>query len=67
MLSYLVNCNSFISVAYMNDIYDMICQLYHLHLDPYFIKQEHDLNFRYLCMNYCVYTSSFIYMFGQVK
>ena len=34
MLTYLVNINSFVSDVYMDDIADMICQIY-----QYFIKK----------------------------
>ena len=43
MLAYLVNLNIFDSDANMDDTADMICQLHHLHLEQYFIQQQHDI------------------------
>ena len=39
MLAYLVNINIFVSDVYMDDIFDIIYQIYHLNLDQYFIQQ----------------------------
>ena len=33
----------------MNDIADMICQIYTLRLEKYFIQQKYDINLRHLC------------------
>ena len=57
MLEYLAIHNSFFSVVYMEDIPDMNCQLYHLHLEIYVIQQKNYQNSQYLCYNYCVSTS----------
>ena len=43
MLESLVNLNICFSHVYMDDISDMICQIYHLNLEQYFIQQQHDL------------------------
>ena len=37
------------SNVYVDDIAEMICQIYHLHFEKYYIQQQHDLNLRYLC------------------
>ena len=44
MLAYLVNCKKIVTNMYMNDISNIICQLYHLHLEQYFFRQQHDLS-----------------------
>ena len=44
MLTCLDIHNSFVSDVYMDDIADTIRQLYHLHLNQYYIKQQHDRN-----------------------
>ena len=43
----------------------MIFQLHHLHLEKYFIKQQHGLNWWYLGYNFCVSTSYDIYTLGE--
>ena len=41
--------NSYGSNVYMDDIADMICHIYHFHLDQYYIQQKHDPNRLHLC------------------
>ena len=38
-----------VSHVYIDGIADMIFQIYHLHLEQYYIQQQHDLNLRNLC------------------
>ena len=35
--------------VHMSVIDDIICKIYTLHLEQYFIQQKHDLNLRHLC------------------
>ena len=49
MLSSLKIHNKFVYGVYTEDKADIICQIHHLHLEQYFIQQQHDLNFQYLC------------------
>ena len=49
VLEYVVNIHIFVSYVYKEDIYDRIGQIYHLHLKQYFIVEQNDINFRYLC------------------
>ena len=44
MLAYLDINNSFVYNVYMDDIVNIICQIHHLHLETYFIQQQHDFN-----------------------
>ena len=41
--------NISVSNLYMDDIAGMICKIYRLHLEKYYIQQQHDLNFQHLC------------------
>ena len=41
--------NSYGSNVYTDDTTNMICQIYHLHLDQYYIQQKQDLNWLHLC------------------
>ena len=43
MLASFVNINSFVSDIYMDDIFDMPCNINHIHLEMFFIQQKHDL------------------------
>ena len=56
MIEYMVNHNSFVSDAYMEDISDMICKIYYLHLNQYFILQQPYLNFQHFYYHYRVST-----------
>ena len=49
MLASLKIHNRFAYGVYTEDKSDMICQIHHLHVEQYFIQQQHDLNFQYLC------------------
>ena len=49
MLACLFNINSFVSDAYKDNTYDMICQIHHSNMEKFFIQQQHDLNLRHLC------------------
>ena len=49
MLASLEIHNNFVSGLYMDDIANMICHIYHLHLEQYFIQQQHDINLQILC------------------
>ena len=62
MLASLVNLFIFVSNLYMDDIANMIFQLY-----QYFIQHQHDQSCRYLCFHYWVSTSDYIYFPGQRK
>ena len=44
MLTSLADINSLVSVIYIYDISNMICQLHHLHLEQYFIQQKYNIN-----------------------
>ena len=57
MLESLVNQNSSVSDSYMEYIPDMIFQLHHLHLEQYFIQQQHDPNLRHLLALLSLYFS----------
>ena len=62
MLAYLLSLNRFVYDIYMEDIANVICKIHHLHLEQYFIQQQHDLNCRYLCI-IIVSLLKFIYIF----
>ena len=47
MLEYFEIHSSFVSDVYMEDIPGIICQLHHLHLEKYFIQQQHYLYLRH--------------------
>ena len=49
MLEYLEIHNSFVSDVYMEDISNMLCQFYRLHLEQQFIQQQHYHTRRHLC------------------
>ena len=49
MIASLVHLNSYIYNIYMDDIADMISQIYHIHLEQYYTQQQYDTNFRNLC------------------
>ena len=44
MLASLAIHNSFVSDVYMDDISAMVCQIHHLHLKQYFIKNIYHQN-----------------------
>ena len=41
--------NSSVYNIYMDDIADIICQIYHIYLEQYYNQQQHDINFQSLC------------------
>ena len=51
----------------MDDITDMIFKLYSLHLEQYYIQQQHNQKFQLLCYQYWVFTSADIYSPRQGK
>ena len=44
-VSILEHLHQFFLDVYMDDISDMIYQIYHLHLKHYFIQQQHNINY----------------------
>ena len=36
--------NGSVSNIYMDEIFDMICQLFHLHLEQYYFQQQQDIS-----------------------